>query len=71
MFIAREFFTFKIDDEIEKFASNKGDAKIAYPVAYGKKNIYFLNYSVYVPYDKIEDEIDRKRMIGKDISFEP
>ena len=58
--MGRHTFTLFMDNKNEKFTSNKGNIKIAYPVAYCKIKLCFLDYSVYVPYDKIEEEIDKK-----------
>ena len=70
MFVDEMICTFAIDDEIENFTASNGNNCIAYPVAYSKKNRYFLDYNVEAPYDKIDNENDRKRLIEKDTSFE-
>uniref|UniRef100_A0A6C0CBE7 Uncharacterized protein n=1 Tax=viral metagenome TaxID=1070528 RepID=A0A6C0CBE7_9ZZZZ len=48
MHIGPVIFTFKTTDKIIDYISPLGNSDVAYPVAYGKSNIYFMNDFNYV-----------------------
>lgn len=63
VYIGYEIYEFKIpdDDEITKYYSPVGNSDVPYPVAFGKKNMYFMLDKDYVPMKYFKDlELEEK-----------
>ena len=52
--VGEKFFSFEINDEIEKYSSEHGCNDIKFPFAHGKENIYFMLHQKYIPLQEYE-----------------
>lgn len=57
VYIGSEVYRFETIDEIVDYVSPVGNSDVPYPVAYGKKNVYFMLEKRVVPRDKLETPI--------------
>ena len=54
--------SFETEDKIIKFTSNVGNNCVPYAVAYGEKNIYYMDDMFqFIPYNSIQDNDIRQR----------
>ena len=47
--VGEKLFSFKSNDEIEKYSSEHGFNDVKFPYAHGKENIYFMLHQKYIP----------------------
>ena len=65
-------YSFETEDKIIKFTSNVGNNCVPYPVAYGEKNIYYMNdMCQFIPYISIQDNDIRKKISEMDETYDP
>lgn len=75
IYIENSIEQFKINDQIEHYYSFVGNNDIAYPMAIGKKNIYFFEYPQgYLPieeFPKFTSEKDLQSIFDKGCELDP
>ena len=75
VYISNEIYKIKINDKIEKYYSFIGNNDVPYPMAIGKKNIYFFGYPEgYLPineFPKIKSTKDLQELFDKGIELSP
>ena len=75
IYIRNSIEKFKINDKIKKYFSFVGNNDVPYPIALGKKNIYFFDYpSGYLPlneFPKFKSEKDLQEIFDKGYELAP
>jgi hypothetical protein len=75
VYISNEIYKIKINDKIEKYYSFIGNNDVPYPMAIGKKNIYFFcypeGYLSINEFPKIKSTKDLQELFDKGIELSP